>query len=166
MYLTSTAGIRFGSQPRRPYVPQPQQRTLVIIKADAVKRGLTGEILHRFLRKGLTLVNLRMVKPDVAKARLLYQEHKGKPFFIPMIEHFIHGPLVAMVLQGEEAIPAVRQLIGDTSTLNAKAGSIRGDYALGTRFNLVHGSDCEDAAAREIPLYFPEESAHADALLA
>jgi nucleoside-diphosphate kinase len=152
--LIRRPALVFGQ--RRPYCPQPQQHTLVIIKAEAVRRGLTGEILHRFLRKGLTLVNIKMVKPDAAKARLLYQEHEHKPFFGSMVDHFTRGPMVAVLLKGEEAIPAVRHLIGETNTLKAQPGSIRGDYALGATYNLVHGSDCQKAAAREIPLFFPD----------
>ena len=133
-------------------------RTFVACKPDAVERGLTGEILARFERKGLRIVALeqRTLEEDIAVQH--YAEHEGKPFFGELVDFITSAPLVAMVLEGHEAVVAARQVIGATNPIEAAPGSIRGDYALEITFNLVHGSDSENSAAREIEIFFPELS--------
>ena len=131
-------------------------RTLILIKPDAFERGLTGEVLTRFERKGLRIVALRMLTADDEIANRHYAEHTDKPFFGELVDFITGGPLVAAVLEGSEAVPAARQLIGATNPLEAATGSIRGDYAVEVTFNLVHGSDSDESAAREIEIWFPE----------
>ncbi len=132
------------------------ERTLILVKPDAFSRGLTGEILARFERKGLKIVALKKMDVDVELAERHYAEHSSKPFFRELVEFITGGSLVAGVLEGEEAIPATRQLIGATDPVEAATGSIRGDYALEMTFNMVHGSDSSNSAEREIGLWFPE----------
>jgi nucleoside-diphosphate kinase len=131
-------------------------RTLILVKPDAFERGLTGEVIARFERKGLRLVALKQVQIDEELAGVHYEEHTDKPFFGELVDFITGGPLVAMVLEGPEAVPAARQLIGATNPLEAAPGSIRGDYAVEVTFNLVHGSDSDESAAREIGIWFPE----------
>jgi nucleoside-diphosphate kinase len=130
-------------------------RTLVLVKPDAFERGLTGEIVARFERKGLRPVAMRLVEVDEELANSHYAEHTEKPFFAELISFITRGPLVAMVLEGEQAVDAARQVIGATNPLEAAPGSIRGDYAVEVTFNLVHGSDSDASAQREIGLWFP-----------
>ncbi len=132
-------------------------RTLILVKPDAFARNLTGEIIARFERKGLRLLALKLMTLNRATATAHYAEHDGKPFFDDLVAFITSGPLVAMILEGPNAIAAARQLIGTTNGLEAAPGSIRGDYAIETRRNLVHGSDSMESAAREISIYFPEE---------
>src|SRR3954454_22460905 len=129
-------------------------RTLILVKPDAFARGLTGEIIARFERKGLTIVALKhmTVTEDLAKEH--YAEHDGKPFFGEHVEFITSAPLVAMVLEGDEAITAARQVIGATTPLEATPGSIRGDFAIQVGQNMVHGSDAPASAARESGLFF------------
>ena len=131
-------------------------RTLILVKPDAFARNLTGEILARFERKGLRIVALRQLTADDAIANRHYEEHTEKPFFGELVEFITGGPLVAAVLEGDQAVPAARQLIGATNPIEAAPGSIRGDYATEVTFNLVHGSDSDESAAREAGLFFPE----------
>jgi nucleoside-diphosphate kinase len=131
-------------------------RTLVLIKPDAFERGLTGEVLARFERKGLRIAALRQLRIDDAFAGRHYAEHAEKPFFGELVEFITSGPLVAAVLEGPEAVAAARQVIGATNPLEAGTGSIRGDFAVEVTFNLVHGSDSDESAAREIALWFPD----------
>jgi nucleoside-diphosphate kinase len=133
-------------------------RTLILVKPDAFARGLTGEVLARFERKGLRIVALRQLHIDQDFAGRHYAEHAEKPFFGELVEFITGGPLVAAVLEGHEAVKAARQLIGATDPIEAAPGSIRGDLALEVTFNLVHGSDADDTAEREIALWFPELS--------
>ena len=130
-------------------------RTLILVKPDAFSRGLTGEIIARFERKGLRIVALRHMTMDRALAERHYAEHAEKPFFGELVEFITSGPLVAMVLEGTEAVTAARQVIGATNPLEAAPGSIRGDFAIETGHNLVHGSDSPESARREIELFFP-----------
>jgi nucleoside-diphosphate kinase len=132
-------------------------RTLILVKPDAFARNLTGEIIARFERKGLRLVALKLMQLDEATAKVHYGEHEGKPFFDHLVTFITSGPLVAMILEGPNAISAARQLIGSTNGIEASPGSIRGDFAIETRRNLVHGSDSAESAAREISIYFPDE---------
>ncbi|HEY8866950.1 MAG TPA: nucleoside-diphosphate kinase [Solirubrobacteraceae bacterium] len=131
-------------------------RTLILVKPDAFARKLTGEIIARFERKGLRIVALRQMTVTEELATQHYAEHDGKPFFGELVEFITSGPLVAMVLEGERAVPAARQVIGATDPLEANTGSIRGDYAIDKGTNLVHGSDSDESAARESALFFGE----------
>jgi nucleoside-diphosphate kinase len=131
-------------------------RTLILVKPDAFERGLTGEILARFERKGLRIGALRLLTVEQELAHRHYAEHNEKPFFGDLVEFITGGPLVAAVFEGEGAVVAARQLIGATDPLEAVPGSIRGDYAREVTFNLVHGSDSDKSAEREIELWFPE----------
>jgi nucleoside-diphosphate kinase len=129
-------------------------RTLILVKPDAFSRGLTGEIVARFERKGLRIVELRLMTMDRQLAERHYAEHAEKPFFGELVDFITSGPLVAMVLEGDEAVTAARQVIGATNPLEAAPGSIRGDFAIETGQNLVHGSDSAESAQREIELFF------------
>ena len=131
-------------------------RTLILVKPDAFARGLTGEIIARFERKGLRIAALQHMTLDEATARQHYAEHEGKPFFGELVEFITGGPLVAMVLEGDEAVKAARQVIGATNPVEAAPGSIRGDFAIQVGQNMVHGSDSDEAAEREAKLFFPE----------
>jgi nucleoside-diphosphate kinase len=133
-------------------------RTLILVKPDAFGRNLTGEVIARFERKGLRIAALKLMQIDSELAEAHYSEHKGKPFFPDLIEFITGGKLVALVLEGEDAVPAARSLIGATNPIEATPGSIRGDFALEVTFNLVHGSDSDNTAEREIGLWFPELS--------
>jgi nucleoside-diphosphate kinase len=132
------------------------ERTLILVKPDAFARGLTGEIIRRFERKGLTIVALKHMQVTEDLAKQHYAEHDGKPFFGELVEFITSGPLVAMVLEGEEAIRAARQVIGATNPLEATTGSIRGDFAVEVGKNMVHGSDSPESGTREAGLFFPE----------
>ena len=132
------------------------ERTLVLIKPDGVERGLVGEVISRIERKGLKLValELRVVEAEVAQEH--YAEHAGKGFYDSLLEFITGGPLVGLVAEGPRAIAAFRQLAGGTDPVEkAATGSIRGDFGLETQYNLVHGSDSPESAAREIGLWFP-----------
>ncbi len=132
------------------------ERTLVLVKPDAVARGLTGEVLSRIERKGLVVVALQMLLAPRATAEQHYAEHEGKPFYAGLLDFITSGPLVAAVVEGPRAITAFRQLAGSTDPVEQAApGSIRGDLALETQRNLVHGSDSAASAGREIALWFP-----------
>ncbi len=130
------------------------ERTLVLCKPDAVARGLVGEVVGRLERKGFRLLAMELRTLDEATAKQHYGEHEGKPFFGDLVSFITSGPLVAMILEGPNAIEAARQLIGATNGIEAAPGSIRGDFALEVRRNLVHGSDSPESAAREIAIFF------------
>jgi nucleoside-diphosphate kinase len=132
------------------------ERTLILVKPDAFERGLTGEVIARFERKGLQLVALTLMQADEPLAQVHYEEHTDKPFFGELVDFITRGPLVAMILEGANAINAARQVIGATDPLEADAGSIRGEFATEVTFNLVHGSDSPESAEREIGIWFPE----------
>ena len=131
-------------------------RTLILVKPDAFARRLTGEVIARFERKGLSIVALKHMTVDRDLAERHYDEHREKPFFGDLVEFITGGALVAMVLEGFEAVTAARQTIGATNPLDAAPGSIRGDFGLEVQTNLVHGSDSPESAVREIGLFFPE----------
>lgn len=131
------------------------ERTLVLVKPDAVRRGLVGEIIGRIERKGLILLGVELRTLDEDTARRHYAEHDGKPFFPDLVEFITGGPLVAMAVEGHRAVEAVRALMGVTDPIASAPGSVRGDYATQIGENLVHGSDSAAAAAREIALFFP-----------
>ena len=131
-------------------------RTLILVKPDAFGRRLTGEVIARFERKGLTIAALKHMTVERELAERHYDEHREKPFFGELVEFITGGPLVAMVLEGHEAVIAARQVVGATNPLEAAPGSIRGDLGLEVQTNLVHGSDSPESAQREIALFFPE----------
>jgi nucleoside-diphosphate kinase len=131
------------------------QRTLVLVKPDGVRRGLAGEVISRLEQKGLTLVAMELRTLDRATAEEHYGEHKERPFFGELVEFITGGPLVALVVEGPNAVAGTRRLMGVTNPVEATPGSIRGDYALEIGQNLVHGSDSEDSAKREIGIFFP-----------
>jgi nucleoside-diphosphate kinase len=132
-------------------------RTLILVKPDAFARGLTGEILARFERKGLEIVALRHMTVTSELAESHYAEHSERPFFGELVAFITSGPIVALVLEGPHAVSAARQVIGATDPLEAAPGSIRGDFALEVGTNMVHGSDSAESAAREISLFFGEQ---------
>ena len=132
------------------------ERTLILVKPDAFARNLTGEIISRFEVKGLRLAAMKLMTMTRELAEQHYAEHEGKPFFEELVSFITSGPLVAMVLEGEEAVKAARQVIGATNPLEASPGSIRGDYAISVGQNMVHGSDSPESGTREVGLFFPE----------
>ena len=132
------------------------ERTLILVKPDAFARNLSGEIIARFERKGLQLVAMKMMTASRELAEAHYAEHAERPFFDELVEFITSGPLVAMILEGDHAVTAARQVIGATDPIDATMGSIRADYALEVGRNMVHGSDSDESAAREAALFFPE----------
>jgi len=136
----------------------PTERTFVLIKPDAVRRGLTGTVIDRFERRGLGIVTLQMRTIDGDLADRHYAEHVERDFYPPLRAFVTSGPSVAMVLEGDQAIEVVRGINGATDGRKAAPGTIRGDFSLSNRENLVHGSDSAESAAREIELWFPDLS--------
>jgi nucleoside-diphosphate kinase len=134
--------------------PNHTERTLVIVKPDAVHRQLTGEILRRLERKGLRIVAMKMLQIDRELAEKHYAVHKGKSFYDLLLSFITSGPSAAVVFEGEQAISIVRQMMGATNPLNAEPGTIRGDFAVHTTYNLIHGSDSAETARYEIDLFF------------
>ena len=132
------------------------EQTLILVKPDAFARGLTGEILARFERKGLKIVALKLLTTPRDLAETHYDEHRERPFFGELVDFITSAPLVAMVLEGDDAVVAARQLIGATNPLEANTGSIRGDFAIAVGQNMVHGSDSPESGQREAALFFPE----------
>jgi nucleoside-diphosphate kinase len=131
------------------------ERTLVLVKPDGVERGLIGEVIGRIERKGFKIVALELRTLDRAIAETHYGEHADKPFFKDLVNFITGGPLVAAVIEGTQAITAWRAMMGATNPVNAPLGTIRGDLATETQFNVSHGSDSPESAAREIKLFFP-----------
>lgn len=135
-----------------------EERTFIAIKPDGVKRGLIGRIIGKIEDKGYKIVAMKMLQVSPELAAKHYEEHAGKPFYKELIKFITSGPIVAMILQGENAISGVRKFMGKTNPDDAEVGSIRGDFAQVTRYNTIHGSDGVESAEREINLYFtPEE---------
>ncbi len=132
------------------------ERTLILVKPDAVQRNLIGEVISRIERKGLRVIAMDLRTIDRETAETHYAEHVGKPFFGPVVEFITSGPAVAIVAEGERAIEAFRALAGATDPVKALPGTIRGDYALQSAKNMVHGSDSPESAEREIKIFFPE----------
>jgi nucleoside-diphosphate kinase len=132
------------------------QRTLVLLKPDAVRRGLVGEVLSRFEDKGLSIVALELRTIEASLADEHYAEHVAKDFYPPLRDFVTSGPLVAAILEGEEAVEVVRAINGATDGRKAAPGTIRGDLSLSNRENLVHGSDSPESAEREIKIWFPD----------
>jgi nucleoside-diphosphate kinase len=132
------------------------EQTFVMVKPDGVRRGLVGEILGRFERRGLKIVELRLIHVSRELAEAHYGVHRDKPFFAGLVEFITSGPVVAMILEGEAAVTAARQMMGVTRPLEAAPGTIRADFALEVQENLVHGSDSAETAVQEIALWFPK----------
>ena len=132
------------------------ERTLILVKPDAFARGLTGEIVARFERKGLGIVAMKHMTVERDLAEQHYAEHRERPFFGELVDFITGGPLVAMVLEGHEAVKAARHVIGATNPLESSPGSIRGDFALEVGQNMVHGSDSPESGEREAKLFFPD----------
>lgn len=130
------------------------ERTFVMVKPDGVRRGLVGECIRRFEQRGLKLVELKLLTPSRELAENHYGAHRDKPFFGGVVDFITSGPVAAMVLEGESAIAAVRQMVGATRPLEAAPGSIRGDYALEVGENIIHASDATETAAEEMKLWF------------
>lgn len=130
------------------------EKTLVLVKPDGVRRGLSGEIIARFEKRGLQIVALKLMQISKTMAEKHYAEHVGKPFFDGLVDFITSGPVVAMVVKGDHAIRAVRAMMGATNPLEAVPGTIRGDFALVMSENVIHGSDGAESAAREIDAFF------------
>jgi Nucleoside diphosphate kinase len=130
------------------------EKTLVLVKPDGVAKGLTGEIIARFERRGLVVAALKMLRLPRDKAESHYAEHKEKPFFSGLVDFITSGPIVAMVIQGDNAVKIVRAMMGPTNPADAPPGTVRGDFALDIGANVIHGSDSPASAAREIAIYF------------
>ena len=133
------------------------ERTLVLLKPEAVERGICGEIIMRFERRGLKIVGMKMLRMTKEMAREHYRVHEGKPFFEGLVEHITSGPIVAMVLEGPDVVRVVRDMMGATDPLKSPPGTIRGDYGLDIGRNIIHGSDSRETAEREIKLFFGED---------
>lgn len=132
------------------------EKTLILLKPDAVIKGVCGQIIERFEKRGFKIVALKMLQLTKEQAEVHYQEHKGKPFFQELVNFIISGPLIAMVISGENAIKASRNMMGSTNPIDALAGTIRGDFALNVRNNMIHGSDSLVSAEKEIKYFFTE----------
>ena len=132
-------------------------RTFAMVKPDGVEKGLVGEIISRFEKKGLKIVALKIMKITPELAEKHYSEHKGKPFFADLVNFITSGPVAAMVLEGENVVPTVRTMMGATNPQDAAPGTIRGDFALTIDENIIHGSDSQESARREIGIFFKEE---------
>lgn len=135
-------------------------RTFVLLKPDAVQRGLVGRIVQRFEDRGLKLVGMKMLRVSRSLAETYYEEHKGKGFFEPLMKYISSDPVVAMVLEGNDAVAIVRRMMGKTNSAEAEPGTIRGDFALTIGRNVIHGSDSQDTAKREIGLFFKPDELH------
>jgi nucleoside-diphosphate kinase len=136
---------------------EPVERTLVIIKPDGVQRGLAGDIISRFERRGLRIAAMKLMQISLELAQRHYAVHKGKPFYEPLLQYITSGPVVVMVLEGRDVIETVRRTMGATNPAQAAPGTIRADLALETGRNLVHGSDSPETATFEIPLFFSDD---------
>ena len=132
-------------------------RTFAMVKPDGVQRGLAGEIVSRFENKGIKIVALKLMMISTELAELHYSEHKGKGFFSDLVSFITSGPVVAMVLEGENIVPLVRSMMGATNPADASPGTIRGDYAMSINKNIIHGSDSPESAQREIGIFFKDE---------
>ncbi len=136
------------------------ERTLILLKPDAVQRRLVGPIVERFERKGLKVIGMRLMKISDELAATHYEAHQGKPFYDGLVSFMTSGPVVALALEGNKAISVCRKLMGATFGCDAEAGTIRGDFGISNGFNLVHGSDSPEAAQRELELFFDGADLH------
>jgi nucleoside-diphosphate kinase len=134
-----------------------KSKTFIMVKPDGVARGLTGSIMNRFEQRGFQLLNAKLMTVDRSLAETHYSEHREKPFFRDLIDYIMTGQVFAMVWEAENAVEIARQMIGPTNPAKAPSGTIRGDYATSMENNVIHGSDSEDSAEREIGLFFAEE---------
>jgi len=132
------------------------ERSLVLIKPDAIQRGLAGEIISRLERKGLKIVAMKMLQMDKTLAQRHYAIHKDKPFFAELVDFITSSPIIAIVFQGKNAVVLVRQMMGETDPSKAHSGTIRGDFGIDITHNLIHGSDSRENASKEISLFFSE----------
>jgi nucleoside-diphosphate kinase len=130
------------------------ERTLVFLKPEAVMRGLMGEIISRIERKGLTIAAMKLLQPTRKQAEKIYEVHKGKNFYEPLIDHVTSGPILAMVIEGPNAVSVLRNMIGKTNPIEAQPGTIRGDFALNVQKNMIHASDSLENAKKEIGILF------------
>ncbi len=137
-----------------------KDRTFVLLKPDAVQRGLIGKIVERFEARGLRIVGMKMIRVSQSLAETYYAEHRGKPFFEPLMGYVSSGPTVAMVLEGDGAVGIVRRMMGTTDSAEAEPGTIRGDFALTIERNVIHGSDSPQTAKKEIDLFFKSDELH------
>lgn len=133
------------------------QRTFVMIKPDGVRRGLIGEIIQRFERRGMKIVGMKLLKMSRETAEKLYEEHKGKSFYEELVNYITSGPVVCMVIEADDAVNVIRKMIGNTDPKEAPPGTIRGDYGLSKSENTIHASDSIEKAQREISIFFNEE---------
>ena len=136
------------------------ERSFIMIKPDAVQRGIVGEVVSRLERKGLKLCAMKMLQMDEKLAERHYAEHKGKPFYDPLIRYITSSPVVAMVIEGRNAISLIRRLVGSTAVEEALPGTIRGDLGIHERSNIVHASDSSESADREIGIFFSDDELH------
>ena len=136
------------------------ERTLILLKPDAVQRRLIGRVIARFERKGLKVIGMRLMRISDELAATHYEAHQGKPFYAGLVQFMTSGPVVAMALEGNKAITVCRKLMGATFGSDADAGTIRGDFGISDGFNLVHGSDSPEAAQRELELFFDASDLH------
>ncbi|MEE2857425.1 MAG: nucleoside-diphosphate kinase [Planctomycetota bacterium] len=141
------------------------ERTLILLKPDAVQRRLVGPIVERFERKGLKVIGMRLMKISDQLAATHYEAHQGKPFYDGLVQFMTSGPVVALALEGNKAISVCRKLMGATFGCDADAGTIRGDFGISNGFNLVHGSDSTEAAQRELELFFDSGDLHSYELI-
>ena len=134
-----------------------ESRTFVAIKPDGTERGLVGEIISRFEKKGFKIIGLKLLQVSDKQAALHYEEHIGKSFYKRLVKYITSGPIVAMVIKGYNAVESVRHIVGATNPLNADVGTIRADYAQVMEYNVIHASDSEESAEREIHIYFDDD---------
>jgi len=139
------------------YPTEKFEKTLVLVKPDALQRGLVGEVIRRFERKGLKIIGLKMLRMSEDAARKHYEVHEGKPFYEPLVRYMTSGPCVAMAVEGMKAVDVARKLAGKTFGADAEPGTVRGDLALSYRFNVVHCADSKESAEREMPLFFGKD---------
>lgn len=133
------------------------EKTFIMIKSDGVQRGLVGDIINRIEKKGYRLIKAELIHPDRTTVEAHYAEHKGRPYFKSLVAFILEGPVMAMVVEGENIIKVMRLLIGDKNPEKAIPGTIRGDFANDTTRNLIHGADSTESAQREIDIWFPKE---------
>lgn len=133
------------------------ERTFIAVKPDGVKRGLVGNIVERFERKGYKIIAMKMLQPTIEIAAKHYAEHVGKPFYNRLINYITSGPIVAMVVEGDNVVRGARHIMGSTKPDEAEVGTIRADFAQTMEYNVVHGSDSVESAEREISIYFSQE---------
>jgi nucleoside-diphosphate kinase len=134
-----------------------KQKTLVIIKPDGIQKNIIGEIISRIEKKGLKILNMKMMKLSRELAEKHYEEHRNKPFFKSLVNFITSAPIIVMIVEGEDVISIFRSMMGPTDPKNAEPGTIRGDYGTDIEKNIIHGSDSIESARREIDLFFPEE---------